>query len=832
MKKVRTKVKILAATAAVTVMAATGHAYMTRAGEQANNDEEISKIQLNVEKEDRDTIKIYLSNFRELAKSMQLSVKIDGENVKFNDENIEWLVDKGEEKVIADYKIDSDKKGIDFFMVSDKPLNSDGGIIEICKIDVSKDQSLADKLLKDDDTSYRVVPNSDDGDSYSYVTYSTNKNISGNNIENADDTILNMNTKPVIKFKDVPSVVDGKIVIVKGTVFKISDYVTAEDADGNEINDIKYSGNVDNKKVGSYNIKCTVTDGNNESAELETTVIVEESAGDFAAPYIYVPDEPLKVAVGESFNPLEGVYAKDYQGRELDVKVDDKYDLNQIGVYTLTYSATDYRGVTVTKQRTLLVVDKNDSDLGEDDSDNISGQIPPELEGIVDDEQYIDGDGTVNSPLLTDVSTLSENDLLILLNKLDKFEVNKNNIKVEYDDKYKIIHLELIKKPSMFSLASLLRNSSSIYMSVRVEQSKTELIKILDAFLGQMGYVEGDNSDKPENPGGTEGDSGSSGGIGSSGGSSGSGTGNSSSSNDSSDSSNETVADDKEIPSQLQGILDNIEHVEGNGTSAAPLLVDVNSLSSTEFKSFLTKLDKFKISRNNIRIEYFKDYRIVHLELNEKNSLFNLARLFRSSESTYISIRIDNTNTELISVMDDFLAKMDYNESNNSSSSSVDGNTGSAGNSGSTNGGSGSENPNSAGNSGSSNVISDKNSNTNNSNSSYITNGSEHNVSANVQDGEDTVSDNSVNDDVEIVDDLESSISENLESESSDEDKNQDEIKNKSDEKHNSIDDDKNEGGLKKQSILHGKVLAALGVFAAAAGVIISVLHLNKKRRS
>lgn len=87
MKNVKSKVKIFVlGAAASTVIVGAGHAYKTNALQQKNLSD--NSIELNVEKQDRDTIKIYLSNFSDLAKSLQLSVKIDDGNVKFNEDEI------------------------------------------------------------------------------------------------------------------------------------------------------------------------------------------------------------------------------------------------------------------------------------------------------------------------------------------------------------------------------------------------------------------------------------------------------------------------------------------------------------------------------------------------------------------------------------------------------------------------------------------------------------------------------------------------------------------------------------------------------------------------
>ena len=156
--------------------------------------------------------------------------------------------------------------------------------------------SILKKIVNYNNGSYRIVPNYDDRDAYSYVTYATNKRVGGNNIINESEEKLTINTDPVIKFRDVSSVVGDKIVISKGTIFKVNDYVVAYDADGNEIpaENVTYSGNIDNKKPGSYNIECKATDSYGDSSILKTTVIVEDETGEnVAMPVITGTDIPI-----------------------------------------------------------------------------------------------------------------------------------------------------------------------------------------------------------------------------------------------------------------------------------------------------------------------------------------------------------------------------------------------------------------------------------------------------------------------------------------------------------------------------------------------------------
>lgn len=654
MKKVKLKVKILAGAAIATTVVTAGHIYTTNAMHKRNLTGD--SIQLNVEKQDRDTIKIYLSSFSDLAKSLQLSVKIEEGNVQFVDDSIKWLVNNNDDSLIADYKIDNSKKTLDLFLVSKEPINSDGGVIELCEIDVSKNESIIDKIFKSKDGSYKVVPNVVDGEAYSYVRYSTNKRIGGQNILNSNENKLTINDDPIIKLKENPYIMDNKIVILKGTVFNISDYVEAFDADGNEIKDIEYSGKIDNKKAGSYNITCTATDSLGDKATIETTVIVEDfTSANITKPVIYGADDSIEIVIGESFNLEDGIRAVDYMGRELAVKISGDYDTETTGTYTLVYTASDRFGNTTTVERTLIVSEKNnDSGNGggvnpPSDSDNEQDKLPSDITDIINDKviNIVSGSGTISKPLVVEPKEESSIDEFAkFLGDLCKFEIKSGLVKE--DDTYKILTLRLSPKSAKeqsISLYSDNDNSEDKYITIRINKSKTEFINLLDNFIEQNNFEiskddnDSNNTEKPDDTNGS-GNTGSSSGSGNSGNSNGSGN------------SNEVKY---EIPSNLQGVIDlsSINVIEGNGTSESPLVIEIKNMSSNEFTGFLKKLEKFNIKID--KIEENNDFKIVNLKLTEKYSAFNLLRLFRNAEDTYLNIKVNKKDTDILNALNKFI---------------------------------------------------------------------------------------------------------------------------------------------------------------------------------
>ena len=353
MKKVNTKTKVIALSTAAVMTTAI---YLK--SDNITNAEQYAKItdnaiELNVDKQDKDTIKLYLSNFSDLAKSLHLSVKIEG-NAKFTDDSINWLVKSEANDLKTDVKISNDKKQMDIFVLSTSNIEIDGGILEICEIDVTKEN-------KNSTEGYKVVPNVDaEGVAYNYIINETNKQVKGSDIVNSSLDKLTINSAPVISLIDSPKIVEGNIILKTGEIFKPLDYVKATDDEDGEITNITANSNgVDNKKPGSYKVTYVATDKEGESTTVETIVVVEEAKQSVSNPVMTVTNKNIQIRQGETFDPLNGVIATDYQGRKLTVTVTGTYDVEALGSYVLTYTATDAYGNTVTDTATLEVVKQN-----------------------------------------------------------------------------------------------------------------------------------------------------------------------------------------------------------------------------------------------------------------------------------------------------------------------------------------------------------------------------------------------------------------------------------------------------------------------------------------
>lgn len=310
-------------------------------------------VELNVEKVDKDTVKISLDNFTPVVKSLQLGVKIDGD-VKFLENTIKWLVSSDDENFKSNIKISDDKKVMDIFIVSTSALNKVGGKLEICEIDVNKAAGSSSK--------YKIIPNvNNDGIAYSYLLNDTNKQVSGSDIANLDKSEITLNSAPKLELAKHPSVIEGKVVISKDDTFNPLDYVIATDDEDGEIDKSKITVSKNEVKldtVGSYNISYSVEDSEGEVATLDTTVIVEaKPTEEVKKPVITITNKIINTNFGEVVNLLDGVKATDYLDREIQVEVSGDYDFNKVGTYTITYNAIDRFGNKADEVTATLVVE-------------------------------------------------------------------------------------------------------------------------------------------------------------------------------------------------------------------------------------------------------------------------------------------------------------------------------------------------------------------------------------------------------------------------------------------------------------------------------------------
>ena len=314
-------------------------------------------VELGVEKIEKDKVKIKLDNFTPVIKSLQLSLKIDG-NAKFKENSIEWLVKSKSNDIKTHTKISDDKKSMEIFIISNEALDKNGGELEICEINVTKDGNGS--------SAYTINANvNNDGNSYSYIINDTNKQVSGNDIANLNMEKLTINSSPIISLKNLATVVDGNIFVSKGDNFDAKSYIVVNDEEDGEIpvDKVVVTGKVDTKKVGTYNINYSVSDSEGEVTNLKQTVIVEEVANqEISKPIITIMNngqevDKIVVTKGDELDLSKYISAVDYLGGTINPEIIGSYDVNKAGTYELTVRATD-RFNNVSEKSLTLVVEK------------------------------------------------------------------------------------------------------------------------------------------------------------------------------------------------------------------------------------------------------------------------------------------------------------------------------------------------------------------------------------------------------------------------------------------------------------------------------------------
>ena len=255
-------------------------------------------------------------------------------------------------------KISDDKKSMEIFIISNEPLDKNGGELEICEINVTKDGNGS--------SAYTINANvNNDGNSYSYIINDTNKQVSGNDIANLNMEKLTINSSPVISLKNLATVVDGNIFVSKGEDFDAKSYIVVNDEEDGEIpvDKVVVTGKVDTKKVGTYNINYSVSDSEGEVTNLKQTVIVEEVANqEISKPIITIMNngqevDKIVVTKGDELDLSKYISAVDYLGGTINPEIIGSYDVNKAGTYELTVRATD-RFNNVSEKSLTLVVEK------------------------------------------------------------------------------------------------------------------------------------------------------------------------------------------------------------------------------------------------------------------------------------------------------------------------------------------------------------------------------------------------------------------------------------------------------------------------------------------
>lgn len=226
------------------------------------------------------------------------------------------------------------------------------------------DQGSTADLLK-----YASATDLEDGDISSKITYSSNLNINVPGVYSVTYTVSDSSNFSVSKSVSV-KVIATSTPVISATDLEIKqynnfnplEYVSASDGiDGDISNKVKIvSSNLDVNKVGTYQIKYSVTNSLNVTVEKIVKITVLSNS----KPVIYAND--IYVNKNSTITFKENVQARDLEDGLLDVNVlSNTTDLSKVGTYDLTLKAVDSDNNEVTKSVKVYVSDNLETLKGE-----------------------------------------------------------------------------------------------------------------------------------------------------------------------------------------------------------------------------------------------------------------------------------------------------------------------------------------------------------------------------------------------------------------------------------------------------------------------------------
>ncbi|AIY75487.1 LPXTG cell wall anchor domain protein [Bacillus cereus] len=137
----------------------------------------------------------------------------------------------------------------------------------------------------------------------------------------------------------------------------MSNVKAVDKEDGDLTNKVKYKGDVDTSKPGTYIVDYSVVDSQGGNTMATQTVIVERNGETLDLnPTLTVPTATT-IHVGDSFDPMAKVLAIDKEDGDLTskVKVNGEVNTSKSGNYVVTYTVTDSQGHEVTAKQTVTV---------------------------------------------------------------------------------------------------------------------------------------------------------------------------------------------------------------------------------------------------------------------------------------------------------------------------------------------------------------------------------------------------------------------------------------------------------------------------------------------
>lgn len=211
----------------------------------------------------------------------------------------------------------------------------------------------------DGDITEQVIRQEKDG----VVTYQVSDS-SGNEAVVTRTIVYNDPNPPVITLNG-----DSEIALEIGTNYAEPGFTAMDDCDGDITQKVEIKGTVDIDKTGDYVLTYRVTDSYENICEVTRTVKV----ADRTAPVLTLQGKKnIYVKIGESYSE-PGFTAIDQVDGDLTskVSVSGGVDINQVGSYTITYTAKDAAGNISTAERSVYVYEKQAENAAQNPGDKV-----------------------------------------------------------------------------------------------------------------------------------------------------------------------------------------------------------------------------------------------------------------------------------------------------------------------------------------------------------------------------------------------------------------------------------------------------------------------------
>ncbi len=174
-------------------------------------------------------------------------------------------------------------------------------------------------------------------------------------------------TNPVNTAPNITLVGSNPINITKNSTFTDPGATAIDAEDGNLTASIVTTGTVNTSVVGAYTLTYTVTDSGNLSASTTRVVNVTDGGGPTNNPptITVLGNNPMFVYVGTTFTD-PGATATDQEDGDLTSQIvtTGSVDANTLGTYTITYTVSDSKGLSVSSSRTVNVIENTDDNGG------------------------------------------------------------------------------------------------------------------------------------------------------------------------------------------------------------------------------------------------------------------------------------------------------------------------------------------------------------------------------------------------------------------------------------------------------------------------------------